>query len=218
MLSKIIIFVTRHNKCQIFGLNKLVVNCFQKLLSSWHDTTSRLKILSSLVLWIAFKNYYLRDTTQRVACIRLFAQCCELLSKIIIFVTRHNTSIVGGHCLVVVNCFQKLLSSWHDTTNLSFLTDNFSLWIAFKNYYLRDTTQLSVELKLMESGCELLSKIIIFVTRHNQNGECRYVISVVNCFQKLLSSWHDTTKVLYIIIIFGCELLSKIIIFVTRHN
>ena len=196
------------------------------------------------MLWIAFKNYYLRDTTQPVTRQSGFKRRCELLSKIIIFVTRHNDWKPFVKSVIVVNCFQKLLSSWHDTTLEPDRLDFPLLWIAFKNYYLRDTTQPYCKNESQQIGCELLSKIIIFVTRHNS---VRFVLpnnSVVNCFQKLLSSWHDTTKpqrlkittLLWIAfknyylrdttqlswtaigLFLCCELLSKIIIFVTRHN
>ena len=170
-----------------------VVNCFQKLLSSWHDTTNGIFGVLYAQLWIAFKNYYLRDTTQRCICFRPLCHSCELLSKIIIFVTRHNLSYYLTKYISVVNCFQKLLSSWHDTTNGIFGVLYAQLWIAFKNYYLRDTTQHESKSKQETLGCELLSKIIIFVTRHNWKSKKIIRIKVVNCFQKLLSSWHDTT-------------------------
>ena len=194
LLSKIIIFVTRHNfRTRPFGLSS-VVNCFQKLLSSWHDTTLLQKWKSANRLWIAFKNYYLRDTTQ-LRSVRTSQQFrCELLSKIIIFVTRHNETSTVEDYDAVVNCFQKLLSSWHDTT-INWLYHLFhQLWIAFKNYYLRDTTQQSWDMEFNRIRCELLSKIIIFVTRHNSSSSLTFEPLVVNCFQKLLSSWHDTTK------------------------
>ncbi len=171
-----------------------VVNCFQKLLSSWHDTTMSVVLWFSIMLWIAFKNYYLRDTTQLLLLWLLLLLCCELLSKIIIFVTRHNTNKC---CIIkysVVNCFQKLLSSWHDTTLRLHGEYYKGLWIAFKNYYLRDTTQLWLCQYGYVSSCELLSKIIIFVTRHNTYTIMPEQYYVVNCFQKLLSSWHDTTS------------------------
>ena len=145
-------------------------------------------------MWIAFKNYYLRDTTQQLPLLWMQEARCELLSKIIIFVTRHNSKVVTKDCWLVVNCFQKLLSSWHDTTYITPTTAKILLWIAFKNYYLRDTTQPDIEKALPNFCCELLSKIIIFVTRHNKNNGYHYIIDVVNCFQKLLSSWHDTTN------------------------
>ena len=141
MLSKIIIFVTRHNFSVCSPTVTAVVNCFQKLLSSWHDTTVHIIAQKNNKLWIAFKNYYLRDTTQHVRIYNANRSSCELLSKIIIFVTRHNISPNSTPTLAVVNCFQKLLSSWHDTT-LRMKSKRFrKLWIAFKNYYLRDTTQ-----------------------------------------------------------------------------
>ena len=168
LLSKIIIFVTRHNWPWVHHSGVAVVNCFQKLLSSWHDTTAGYEGEIPQVLWIAFKNYYLRDTTQLFDSWIDKKTRCELLSKIIIFVTRHNSLIVSKSTETVVNCFQKLLSSWHDTTEGFFGRRRRWLWIAFKNYYLRDTTQPKGEYVMHNSSCELLSKIIIFVTRHNK--------------------------------------------------
>ena len=117
------------------------MNCFQKLLSSWHDTTAQITKRYAKELWIAFKNYYLRDTTQLLKYFLIHLSGCELLSKIIIFVTRHNFHSPFQKASTVVNCFQKLLSSWHDTTSQKHWRHLFPLWIAFKNYYLRDTTQ-----------------------------------------------------------------------------
>ena len=176
-------------------VSKSVVNCFQKLLSSWHDTTPFGSYFPTIPLWIAFKNYYLRDTTQRNLNGWRLRRCCELLSKIIIFVTRHNCLELQSVCFYVVNCFQKLLSSWHDTTFFFVKFFKIVLWIAFKNYYLRDTTQQIIKTHSMFWGCELLSKIIIFVTRHNAITDLNPSSPVVNCFQKLLSSWHDTTRI-----------------------
>ena len=42
------------------------------------------------MLWIAFKNYYLRDEGQQDFVNIINAGCCELLSKIIIFVMKDN--------------------------------------------------------------------------------------------------------------------------------
>ena len=148
-------------------------------------------------MWIAFKNYYLRDTTQHTDTIIPYHTRCELLSKIIIFVTRHNGAYARRWAKPVVNCFQKLLSSWHDTTWPTTNGTPGPLWIAFKNYYLRDTTQPWINSHLPAVCCELLSKIIIFVTRHNCTYTLRKPFPVVNCFQKLLSSWHDTTMFLF---------------------
>ena len=142
LLSKIIIFVTRNNHDYEFELVACVVNCFQKLLSSWRGTT------------------FLRGffATNR----------CELLSKIIIFVTRNNAAAKKAQQLAVVNCFQKLLSSWRGTTDLISFVIHELLWIAFKNYYLRDEEQQCPSWERESRSCELLSKIIIFVTRNNQ--------------------------------------------------
>ena len=226
-------------KCQI-----LVVNCFQKLLSSWWRTTSVNGKTSSSELWIAFKNYYLRDEGQRPLRSIEPLDSCELLSKIIIFVMKDNAIAFGKNYIVVVNCFQKLLSSWWRTTSIAMRFWTISLWIAFKNYYLRDEGQLCMITFSVRWSCELLSKIIIFVMKDNWCNDRIKELLVVNCFQKLLSSWWRTTfpnfsySLVRLWIAFKnyylrdegqlllsiapqrnrCELLSKIIIFVMKDN
>ena len=195
-------------------------------------------------MWIAFKNYYLRDEEQLVFFVLYNHVCCELLSKIIIFVTRNNGNYGDINHTQVVNCFQKLLSSWRGTTSFVKIIFNLLLWIAFKNYYLRDEEQQKNTKEELVCSCELLSKIIIFVTRNNTLFYRSLFNFVVNCFQKLLSSWRGTTRIFIshglkkLWIAFKnyylrdeeqqiknlspnsnrCELLSKIIIFVTRNN
>ena len=210
--------MTRHNTSEIFINPVAVVNCFQKLLSSWHDTTLYSNMHISTKLWIAFKNYYLRDTTQPSFFVLKWLICCELLSKIIIFVTRHNSKLQKALVSSVVNCFQKLLSSWHDTTVQANEQKMLQLWIAFKNYYLRDTTQPRPSGFVPPSCCELLSKIIIFVTRHNRTKFIQFINPLWIAFKNYYL--RDTTQQQLdsAYLVGCCELLSKIIIFVTRHN
>ena len=142
------------------------MNCFQKLLSSWWRTACKPLITWPLALWIAFKNYYLRDEGQ----------------------PRKNIS----QCTIVVNCFQKLLSSWWRTARKEALAVDLVLWIAFKNYYLRDEGQHNTCFVGYSCCCELLSKIIIFVMKDSLMRKLLNGKNVVNCFQKLLSSWWRT--------------------------
>ena len=171
----------------------MVVNCFQKLLSSWWRTTKWKHLQCSFLLWIAFKNYYLRDEGQHFPLSFANPLSCELLSKIIIFVMKDNIRSMNNYSTVVVNCFQKLLSSWWRTTFWLSNCQGRALWIAFKNYYLRDEGQHQQEQHLFALRCELLSKIIIFVMKDNGTKCARHMYMVVNCFQKLLSSWWRTT-------------------------
>ena len=124
LLSKIIIFVMKDNKKFLWQLNIVVVNCFQKLLSSWWRTTSTPKPFAASELWIAFKNYYLRDEGQLNKKKFVFGYCCELLSKIITFVMKDNIRDPFLNCIKVVNCFQKLLPSWWRTTFQVFIENN----------------------------------------------------------------------------------------------
>ena len=193
LLSKIIIFVMKNNKYSSRPTPDMVVNCFQKLLSSWWRTTKRLLERSLVKLWIAFKNYYLRDEEQQCLLTQPLTYCCELLSKIIIFVMKNNLRKSCHLPKTVVNCFQKLLSSWWRTTLRDYENFYQELWIAFKNYYLRDEEQhYEIKVEVID-GCELLSKIIIFVMKNNPIIFFAKLTLVVNCFQKLLSSWWRTT-------------------------
>ena len=144
-------------------------------------------------MWIAFKNYYLRDEGQLVVSSPWIRRGCELLSKIIIFVMKDNEGGLMMRSIQVVNCFQKLLSSWWRTTTAESLRKFEELWIAFKNYYLRDEGQHVAWKKTKLYSCELLSKIIIFVMKDNWVRFMIHRCEVVNCFQKLLSSWWRTT-------------------------
>ena len=172
LLSKIIIFVMKDNCLRLWCRICTVVNCFQKLLSSWWRTTASSVMANCWRLWIAFKNYYLRDEGQPSKSFSNIKRSCELLSKIIIFVMKDNGVSILAISVFVVNCFQKLLSSWWRTTELSQLVLLFWLWIAFKNYYLRDEGQLKISPRLFGDSCELLSKIIIFVMKDNKG--CLY--------------------------------------------
>ena len=157
----------KDNSNQQCNLFEIVVNCFQKLLSSWWRTTEAYKIIWQLQLWIAFKNYYLRDEGQPKEILNSLPEGCELLSKIIIFVMKDNASTSLLLASIVVNCFQKLLSSWWRTTKLIKTLMYQMLWIAFKNYYLRDEGQQDFVNIINAGCCELLSKIIIFVMKDN---------------------------------------------------
>ena len=168
------------------------MNCFQKLLSSWWRTAIHQLLFYLFLLWIAFKNYYLRDEGQHAQTRAEAKAGCELLSKIIIFVMKDSENSESLNLVLVVNCFQKLLSSWWRTADFSLRLHRFSLWIAFKNYYLRDEGQLSITNIIIFHSCELLSKIIIFVMKDSMHKLLFRLQTVVNCFQKLLSSWWRT--------------------------
>ena len=193
LLSKIIIFETKNNSLVQEPPSLYVVNCFQKLLSSRRRTTNKISNSVRTELWIAFKNYYLRDEEQQIALILIMHLSCELLSKIIIFETKNNLERDFYNVSCVVNCFQKLLSSRRRTTYFEHKTIVVPLWIAFKNYYLRDEEQQAAKFAEVAARCELLSKIIIFETKNNRENLIRKIGIVVNCFQKLLSSRRRTT-------------------------
>ena len=193
LLSKICIFVTANIIVKSTNLEYIVVNCFQKFVSLWRRTSSYKECVQLLQLWIAFKNLYLCDGEHQYAESVEIAGSCELLSKICIFVTANILSFDMSTELIVVNCFQKFVSLWRRTSldiSRQFLLQ---LWIAFKNLYLCDGEHHIPILPSKICGCELLSKICIFVTANITRRHFQMQPYVVNCFQKFVSLWRRTS-------------------------
>ena len=94
----------------------------------------------------------------------------------------------------VVNCFQKFVSLWRRTSQYFEWDMRELLWIAFKNLYLCDGEHQFTVLVKRSIGCELLSKICIFVTANIWNTDNAAACIVVNCFQKFVSLWRRTSR------------------------
>ena len=169
------------------------MNCLQNLLSLRSETTQLPLRHSTVLLWIAYKIYYLCDRKQLCIGARPRYASCELLTKFIIFAIGNNTNSFLCSILTVVNCLQNLLSLRSETTvstNLS-LSDKLwiaykiyylcdrkqpkllykdtaaKLWIAYKIYYLCDRKQPIYSLRFQFFRCELLTKFIIFAIGNN---------------------------------------------------
>ena len=117
LLSKTCIFDILNNRTLPLGLQPIVVNCFQKLVSLIFWTTMLLNGYAMLMLWIAFKNLYLWYSEQLPVTDKPHLFRCELLSKTCIFDILNNLHAKNPWWLVVVNCFQKLVSLIFWTTN-----------------------------------------------------------------------------------------------------
>ena len=144
-------------------------------------------------MWIAFKSLYLCSLKQQAIQTYTTSTCCELLSKICIFVVWNNPHRNIRRPQRVVNCFQKFVSLLSETTDNRFCIFVLSLWIAFKNLYLCCLKQLLPERLSRSPCCELLSKICIFVVWNNIPLWVLSSSSVVNCFQKFVSLLSETT-------------------------
>ena len=168
MLSKFIIFAVGNNLQKKFNNWIWVVNCFQNLLSLQSETTPPLRPFNAILLWIAFKIYYLCSRKQQKPFYFQAFYRCELLSKFIIFAVGNNKTAQRGGVWLVVNCFQNLLSLQSETTVVAFLEPITMLWIAFKIYYLCSRKQPWRFAPPRRPCCELLSKFIIFAVGNNQ--------------------------------------------------
>ena len=194
LLSNFSIFVMVRNFTDEVETNRVVVNCFQIFLSSWWFATLTEKRLSRCALWIAFKFFYLRDGSQLYGRSRDQQSSCELLSNFSIFVMVRNFNGKKAIEVRVVNCFQIFLSSWWFATFEGVEMEVYTLWIAFKFFYLRDGSQPAFGLSKLLMCCELLSNFSIFVMVRNCIQSNVPERLVVNCFQIFLSSWWFATK------------------------
>ena len=93
--------------------------------------------------------------------------CCDLLSKNCIFVLTNNYIIFDSGNIVVVICFQKIVSLFWRTTNIISNHRPNPLWFAFKKLYLCSDEQPGAVTLTVIGSCDLLSKNCIFVLTNN---------------------------------------------------
>ena len=114
LLSKNCIFDILNSPKKKNGMILFVVNCFQKIVSLTSWTVSKLFPMQCSLLWIAFKKLYLWHLEQYCVSRHSLFKCCELLSKNCIFDILNSVFAAVIHSVLVVNCFQKIVSltSW----------------------------------------------------------------------------------------------------------
>ena len=170
------------------------------------------------MLWIAFKKLYLWYSEQQKSNWQPIHVSCELLSKNCIFDILNNNMTKIYKWWFVVNCFQKIVSLIFWTTTRAFYKRIGQLWIAFKKLYLWYSEQLGGWYVNDKSSCELLSKNCIFDILNNIKLLPSLIVSVVNCFQKIVSLIFWTTNYSKHDNSIRCELLSKNCIFDILNN
>ena len=168
LLSKNCIFVLTNNFRCFPSSSSLVVICFQKIVSLFWRTTRRQNKTSKNTLWFAFKKLYLCSDEQQNKKKYEKQISCDLLSKNCIFVLTNNNVIAANVAIVVVICFQKIVSLFWRTTYGWQDIEMQTLWFAFKKLYL----------------CSDEQQFILCAS-----GHC-----VVICFQKIVSLFWRTTK------------------------
>ena len=141
LLSKNCIFVLTNNKRASFISLTLVVICFQKIVSlfwrttggSWRVSKSCCDLLSKNCIFVLTNNKITYTLSKDIVVIcfqkivslfwrtTLFVKlpwenCCDLLSKNCIFVLTNNMRTIKSRMVVVVICFQKIVSLFWRTT------------------------------------------------------------------------------------------------------
>ena len=116
LLSNYCIFDITDNLFTLPAKRKLVVNCFQIIVSLTSQTTPKIKTLLSQMLWIAFKLLYLWHHRQLLTPTEIAVWSCELLSNYCIFDITDNSGQFVSMSSSVVNCFQIIVSLTSQTT------------------------------------------------------------------------------------------------------
>ena len=187
------IFVLTNNTNDERKILRIVVICFQKIVSLfWRTTHSSFLILVEW-LWFAFKKLYLCSDEQPGSQFNRFLSCCDLLSKNCIFVLTNNYFFSQYACRAVVICFQKIVSLFWRTTFYPVITYLDKLWFAFKKLYLCSDEQHATDCCFNAGCCDLLSKNCIFVLTNNSVVAHITCFAVVICFQKIVSLFWRTT-------------------------
>jgi len=90
LLSKNCIFTLNYNQFYFLSVDRIVVICFQKIVSLLWITTKSNAIASQKKLWFAFKKLYLYSELQLDRFVYLQYRSCDLLSKNCIFTLNYN--------------------------------------------------------------------------------------------------------------------------------
>ena len=167
-----------------------------------------------------------------------------MLSFFSIFGIQNNYNQNGGISFVVVNCFHFSVSLGYKTTKLFSFKLKIMLWIAFIFQYLWDTKQHTSSFVIVKGCCELLSFFSIFGIQNNSEMLDDMDLIVVNCFHFSVSLGYKTThlwnynahlqlwiafifqylwdtkqlRIIFIKILYSCELLSFFSIFGIQNN
>ncbi len=159
--------------------------CFQKLFFISLPTTQRGFTETKEMLWFAFKNCSLYLYQQHLWGLFKVKSCCDLLSKIVLYIFTNNFSKVFIWLVLVVICFQKLFFISLPTTTIAFGLFHTKLWFAFKNCSLYLYQQLLLFHQKQGLRCDLLSKIVLYIFTNNGTSAMYPLLFVVICFQKL---------------------------------
>ena len=136
LLSKNCIFVLTNNSAYLLLFFNYVVICFQKIVSLFWRTTFKRIFEFHRELWFAFKKLYLCSDEQLIPPPESAPLSCDLLSKNCIFVLTNNRRSHARFLVPVVICFQKIVSLFWRTTDVSHNVVLIVLWFAFKKLYL----------------------------------------------------------------------------------
>ena len=181
----------------------------QKITTKKHATTAKIKALLHKVVLYRFS----------MSCNWLiYSIYCELLSKVCIFDILSNKEYADGWGIGVVNCFQKFVSLIFWATSITWKSNMYRLWIAFKSLYLWYSEQPIIYINHFKNSCELLSKVCIFDILSNEYCKLPYTNQLWIAFKSLYLWYSEQQQPKPNNNGKCCELLSKVCIFDILSN
>ena len=137
-------------------------------------------------LWFAFKIVSLTYFIHQKNNCQAYVLGCDLLSKLYLWLTSYILSVRLDLSEIVVICFQNCIFDLLHTSPGSFTDDTFMLWFAFKivslTYFIHHSKGKGGKLK----GCDLLSKLYLWLTSYINDKKQIIKWLVVICFQNCI--------------------------------
>ena len=137
-------------------------------------------------MWFAFKIVSLTYFIHRSKICKEASARCDLLSKLYLWLTSYINIHLRNNAYCVVICFQNCIFDLLHTSPIFGADYNDELWFAFKIVSLTYFIHLKTLCNTNQRGCDLLSKLYLWLTSYI----CRYNSSlcdiVVICFQNCI--------------------------------
>ena len=141
-----------------------------------------------------------------------------MLSKTSIFGINNNAGSAVMVTSDVVNCFQKRVSLVSTTTVIPVTLTTSSLWIAFKNEYLWYQQQLSLNIRLPQLVVNCFQKRVSLVSTTTRKFYRSAEGLLWIAFKNEYLWYQQQPKILLLLLLTRCELLSKTSIFGINNN
>ena len=132
LLSKLYLWLTSYIQRISTSWRARVVICFQNCIFDLLHTSNRFRFYHVNGLWFAFKIVSLTYFIHLIGASIEASACCDLLSKLYLWLTSYIFLWIDFHFRIVVICFQNCIFDLLHTSILNLSKEVAPLWFAFK--------------------------------------------------------------------------------------